>query len=383
MEFKIWEENMDKVERKLMALRKKCQKAEVYFHYERKGEVFEDVTLEDGTTETVKFIVIDVSGKLIRSGWEFVCNLQSTPGGNIVKGYVNDTEIPQEYLTAELRCEHCKYVRHRKYATVVRNVDTGEYKMLGTACVKEYTSGLDAELVAMFLSGYGTLEAGCVVGKSTNTYYSISEALPTLVAVVNEYGFVSASKAADTEEVSTKRRILEYAPFMQRNPKDICIDREVVEEAEAIIDYYSSIEITDDFSATMKSMFSCGYFDRHTLGYFCYAVTGYRRYMENQRAQKERESRKNSSTWIGEVGDKVCAEVQSCRCVYSDVGQFGYYFLYQFVDNHGNVLMWGTSKNLMADGDEVASISGTIKSLDTYRDEKQTVLTRCRVQYKA
>lgn len=381
MEFKIWEENMDKVERKLMTLQKKCQKAEVDFHYERKGEIFEVVTLEDGTTEIVKFIVIDVFGKLIRSGWEFVCNLQSTPGGNIVKGYVNGADLPQEYLTAELHCDHCQYRRPRKYATIVRNADTGEYKMLGTACVKEYTTGLSAELIAMFLSGYGTLEAGCVVGESTNTYYSVSEALPTLVAVVNKYGFISASKAMDTDEVPTKRQILDYAPFMQRNPKDISIDQEVLEEAEAIIHYYSNIEVTDAFSATMKSIFSCGYFDRHTLGYFCYAVTGYRKYLENQRAQKEGESRKNLSTWIGEVGDKVCTEVQSCRCVYSDVGQFGDYFLYRFVDNFGNVLMWGTSKGLMTD--KVASISGTIKSLDTYRDEKQTILTRCRVQYKA
>lgn len=381
MEFKIWEENMDKVERKLMTLQKKCQKAEVDFHYERKGEVFEAVTLEDGTTEIARFIVIDVSGELIRSGWEFVCNLQSTPGGNIVRGYVNAAELPQEYLTAELRCDHCQYRRPRKYVTIVRNVDTGEYKMLGTACVKEYTTGLSAELIAMFLSGYGTLEAGCAVGKSTNTYYSISEALPTLVAVVNKYGFVSISKAMDTDEVPTKRKILEYAPFMQRNPKDISIDQEVVEEAKAIINYYSSIEVTDAFSATMKSMFLCGYFDLHTLGYFCYVVTGYRKYMEGQRAQNDRESRKSLSTWIGEVGDKVCAEVQSCKCVYSDVGQFGDYFLYRFVDNSGNVIMWGTSKNLMTD--EVTSISGTIKSLDTYKDEKQTILTRCRVQYKS
>lgn len=381
MEFKIWEENMDKVERKLMTLQKKCQKVEVDFHYERKGEVFEAVTLEDGTTEIAKFIVIDVSGKLIRSGWEFVCNLQSTPGGNIAKGYVDAAELPQEYLAAELRCDHCQYRRPRKYATIVRNVDTGEYKMLGTACVKEYTTGLDAELIAMFLSGYGTIEAGCVVGKSTNTYYSISEALPTLVAVVDKYGFVSTSKAMDTDEVPTKRKILEYAPFMQRNPKDISIDQEVVEEAEAIINYYSSIEVADAFSVTMKSMFLCGYFDLRTLGYFCYAVTGYRKSMEHHKAQKERESRKNLSTWIGEVGDKVCAKVQSCKCVYSDVGQFGYYFLYQFIDDHNNVLMWGTSKDLMTD--EVTSISGTIKSLDMYKDEKQTILTRCRVQYKS
>lgn len=381
MEFKIWEENMDKVERKLMSLQKKCQKAEVHFHYERKEEVFEAVTLEDGTTEIVKFIVIDVSGKLIRSGWEFVCNLQSTPGGNIVKGYINAAELPQEYLTAELRCDHCQYRRPRKYATIVRNADTGEYKMLGTACVKEYTTGLNAELIAQFLSGYDTLEAGCVVGESTNTYYSISEALPTLVAVVNKYGFISISKAEDTGAVPTKRQILNYAPFTQTDPNDISIDQEIVEEAEAIIHYYSGIEVTDAFSVTMKSIFSCGYFDRHTLGYFCYAVTGYRKYMEYQRAQKEMESRKNLSTWIGEVGNKVCTEVQSCECVYSTVGQFGDYFLYRFVDNSGNVLMWGTSKGLMTD--KVASISGTIKSLDTYRDEKQTVLTRCRVQYKS
>lgn len=381
MEFKIWEENMEKVDRKLTALGKKCAKAQMEFHYSRKGEVFEPVKLEDGTTKIVKFITVEVSGKLIRSGWEFICNVRSTPGGNIIKGYIGKEYIPAEYFTQALHCDHCHYNRPRKYATVVRNVDTGEYKMLGTACVKEYTTGLSAELIAEFMSGYTTLEAGYAVGESTDTYYSVSEALPTLVALVNKYGFISASRAMDTDETPTKRRILDYAPFTQRNPKDISIDQKIPEEAEAIVHYYSNLDATDAFSATMKSLFSCGYFDRHTLGYFCYAVTGYRKYMEDQRAQKERESRKNLSTWIGEVGDKVCAEVQSCECVYSGAGQFGDYFLYRFVDNSGNVLMWGTSKNLVTD--EVTSISGTVKSLDTYKDEKQTTLTRCRVQYKS
>ena len=380
MEFKICEENLEKVDRKLTALGKKCAKAQMEFHYARKGEVFEPVKLEDGTTEIVRFIIVEVSGKLIRSGWEFICNVQSSPGGNIIKGYIGKEHIPAEYFTQDLHCDHCHYNRPRKYATVVRNVDTGEYKMLGTACVKEYTTGLSAELIAEFMSGYTTLEAGYTVGESTDTYYSVSEALPTLVALVNEYGFISASKAMGTDETSTKRRILDYAPFTQKNPKNISIDQDILQEAEAIVHYYSNLDATDAFSATMKSMFSCGYFDRRTLGYFCYAVTGYRKYMEDQKAQKERESHKNLSTWIGEVGHKVCAKVQSCKCVYRDVGQFGDYFLYQFIDDHDNVLMWGTSKNLMTD--EVTSISGTIKSLDTYKDEKQTILTRCRVQYK-
>lgn len=381
MEFKIWEENMEKVDRKLTALGKKCAKAQMEFHYARKGEVFEPVKLEDGTTKIVRFIIVDVSGRLIRSGWEFICNVQSSPGGNIIKGYIGKEPIPAEYFTQALHCDHCHYNRPRKYATVVRNVDTGEYKMLGTACVKEYTTGLSAELIAEFMSGYTTLEAGYTVGESTDTYYSIPETLPTLVAVVNKYGFVSTSKAADTRKIPTKRKILDYAPFTQKNPKHISIDQDMLQEAEAIVHYYSNLDATDAFSATMKSMFSCGYFDLHTLGYFCYAVTGYRKYMEEQKAQKERESHENLSTWIGEVGHKVCTKVQSCKCVYRDVGQFGDYFLYRFIDDSGNVLMWGTSKNLMTD--EVTSICGTIKSLDTYKDEKQTTLTRCRVQYKS
>ena len=41
--------------------------------------------------------------------------------------------------------------------------------------------------------------------------------------------------------------------------------------------------------------------------------------------------------------------------------------------------MWGTSKGINVD--HVDTISGTIKKLDTYNDEKQTVLTRCTVDY--
>lgn len=56
-------------------------------------------------------------------------------------------------------------------------------------------------------------------------------------------------------------------------------------------------------------------------------------------------------------------------------------YIHTFRDADGNVLIWKTSSNSLPDmesGDQV-QIKGTVKEHSEYKDEKQTVLTRCKV----
>ena len=50
------------------------------------------------------------------------------------------------------------------------------------------------------------------------------------------------------------------------------------------------------------------------------------------------------------------------------------------VDVNDNILIWSTSKSL--DEDEYQSVTGTVKSQSSYRDIKQTYLTRCKLKVK-
>lgn len=58
----------------------------------------------------------------------------------------------------------------------------------------------------------------------------------------------------------------------------------------------------------------------------------------------------------------------------------GYTRVYKFTDNEGHIFVWKTATDVDTDDDGVytGTITGTIKAHDTYNNEKQTVVTRCK-----
>lgn len=117
---------------------------------------------------------------------------------------------------------------------------------------------------------------------------------------------------------------------------------------------------------------------------------------ERERLEKERieQERKANSKFVGSVGDKI---EQSFTLNYSasfECQSFGGYgtttmFIHSMSDEHGNTFIWKTNKSLSkkiddnawqyAESGDVITLKGTIKEHNEYKDEKQTVMTRCKV----
>lgn len=111
--------------------------------------------------------------------------------------------------------------------------------------------------------------------------------------------------------------------------------------------------------------------------------------MEQKRIEAERkaeeEARKAISQFVGSEGDKV-----EIDCTFDHSAWFTFHmgwkeqtmFIHTFKDDNGNVIVWKTSSTSLPElneGDKV-SVKGTVKEHSTYKDEKQTVLTRCKVK---
>ena len=117
---------------------------------------------------------------------------------------------------------------------------------------------------------------------------------------------------------------------------------------------------------------------------------------EAERLAKEAEekARKAISQYVGTVGDKYNAEVTYTGSAHFEVNSFRGYgtdtmYVHFFTDDAQNKIVWKTSNPLGTwldngdwfnhqEGDRVM-LKGTIKAHDEYKDEKQTVLTRCKV----
>lgn len=83
------------------------------------------------------------------------------------------------------------------------------------------------------------------------------------------------------------------------------------------------------------------------------------------------------SEWAGSVGERVDAYLTVTRAIQTENG-YGLHTFHIFNDDLGNIYTWSTAAKHLTEG-EMYHIRGTIKELTTYRNNKQTVLTRCRI----
>lgn len=102
---------------------------------------------------------------------------------------------------------------------------------------------------------------------------------------------------------------------------------------------------------------------------------------EEAKAEAERKAK---SQHIGAVGDKIETEVTLERRAWFEVPSFGGWgtetkYIFTFRDDQGNALIWKTTKGLVYERGERLNLKGTIKEHSEYDGEKQTVLTRCKV----
>lgn len=104
---------------------------------------------------------------------------------------------------------------------------------------------------------------------------------------------------------------------------------------------------------------------------------------EQEEAQER--ARKAISQHVGQIGDKLDLVVVLEKNAWFDVPSFRGFgtdtmHVYTFRDDAGNALVWKTGKGLGIEAGEKVHLKGAIKDHSEYKDEKQTVLTRCKVE---
>lgn len=111
---------------------------------------------------------------------------------------------------------------------------------------------------------------------------------------------------------------------------------------------------------------------------------------EAERIAKEAEeaeirAKKAKSQHIGQVGDKVDLDAILEKNAWFEVPSFRGFgtdtmHIYTFRDEAGNAIIWKTNKGLGIEKGSKVHLKGTIKDHSEYDEEKQTVLTRCKVE---
>ena len=390
----IHEDNMERLEKKLQRIKRKCDKYNCHFEYHKLGETYREVVLSTGFRETARFIEVAVSGVAIINNWKFIATIETSPNGNIIKQYATDVEVPDFYKTCKLVCDHCNTKRARKSTYLIQNVETKEFKQVGKSCLADYTHGLDAEGVASYIAMFDELIRGEAVDASSNTaYYETVDVLKVAEELVSKLGYRSADSHDESTKVLTRlflHRELSGGTITKRIDEladDInfdCNRKEVIDQVNNIISWLlNDADTSEIYMHNLKILVSNKYVKWSDIGILASATIAYRKAMRFKK--NDEEFAKNheddfKSEYVGTVGERITVNLKSVTCVYSNDTIYGMSFLYKMVDVNDNILMWSTSKSL--DEEEYKAVTGTVKSQSSYRDIKQTYLTRCKLVAK-
>ena len=378
--------------KKIKHIVKKCEKNHIDYTFTVSEPYTKLVTVSNKTFEVCLVdLTLDVTFKF--NGWRSLGMVQRKDG--ITHCYFNDADLIKQYKDTDFHCDHCNK-KVRRNSIVVLEHDNGERKVVGTSCVKEFTSGLDGNLIAevsdyMIFLKMSDSELNCLMqgeddadlffeSHGVNTY-DIAVVVSAAKRLIDKYGF----EPAGSINATWKFIMSEY-------------DRTKIEdEAKDAVEWINSLSEDEatksSYLFNLKQIINAGYCTARHFGFLASLIPSYRK-SEYKRLLDEKRCDAKVSNYVGNIGDKLSVKVTYLNS-YSYSTNFGYSYIHLFVDDNGNIFKWTTSQVLLydltyeglniftnhaLDKGAVVQLTGKIKNHSEYRNQKQTVLTRCKYE---
>lgn len=289
------------------------------------------------------------------------------PEGGFFQGIIDFANNP-------IHCDHCNQKRKRNYGMVIRH--NGKVKVIGKTCRDDYFSKDTAQLLWSLWNIRRELDdcfddGGCILkslGTDTTSY------LCKVLDVLSGSSFVPMSQEG-----------------MGTPPTRIVVDGlnwnssmvEHLPKALELLDWAKNREVKTEFDLNLQSAALSSCTSSLTRGILCYL--GVAKDREEQRAleQAKRAEETKDSDFVGEIKQRLEFTVTLVGHRTSE-GYYGTTTIWGMVDDSGNVLTCFASgwindfyddcnKPLIG---ESFKIKGTVKEHSTFRDVKQTTLSR-------
>lgn len=389
----IPQENLDKLTRTVEKLNQRASKlAQPLIIFQIGESRYQSMNRPDASNmpnkEMVKVYDIELEGiSPIIPGWSFIAALQHEEAGNIVKTF--DQELPEHYRISAPDCDHCGLDRNRKSTYVLKN-QAGEFKQVGSTCLHDFTGYADIQAVAAWLENLAEFLDSIEdyedfdYSRGGSHYVTAVDYLSYVVRQIeNNKCFISRSKAESSMTTSTADR----AAFTMQDNKNYPTEAQV-EKAKAIItwgqDFFThkrESRMTDyDWNCSVvifKDMLGV-----RDLGLIASIASYYDREMGKIK-EAELKAQTSTSNHLGEVGGKLTKIACTVTSEKSWETQWGITNLIKFLDKSGNILVWFASGyQYLNPTDQVVIERATVKAHDQYNGERQTIITRAKIEKK-
>lgn len=358
-----------------------------------------DPITEEWVPQTRQWFDVELIGEApMLEGWMFAATFTSVEGEPLILSLPDGllpAPIPTMFWTGDpTHCQHCGASRRRNETYLLYHVERGQWKQVGSSCVKDFLGGVDPHAIA------AQAEMWEMVGRSITEEPSSSGAAPPeacfpvliflayVAAAVRVDGWVSRTMARADEgrgRTATVETVWQVLTDADPHHRDWRLARHPgsADEAEAMACMEWADEkilsmdpemLGSDFFRNLRSALRAQIVTRRTAGLVASLV-----------AMVQRERRKaaedvSTSEFIGQPGERITLDVEVTDARYMD-GEFGSTLL-QFRDTAGNQLSWFASGSKSIEPGAHLTLTGTVKKHVIIHGHKVTNLTRCRYAAK-
>lgn len=359
--------------------------------------------LWDGSKEKYEQAVVDfdVQGEAPRVGpYRFVAEVERTPGGNLISA-LGGAEIGDLGREWDGRCEHCNKPRGRTKAYVVEHAETGDRKIVGKTCLRDYT-GCDTPAGAIALFAYEREPLGDDEeswGGYTPWYESTRYIIAAARAAIALWGWRPNSACAGGERSTSGYISLLWSRGKERELHRFEIDSlngemklradEYVTIADNILAWGADLQPRNDYEHNLKIALASDTVGSKTFGLVVSACAAYDKQqaviVEREERAKAAAEANAASFHYGDEGVRYRGvDVTVERTIGMPDRGFGPSVLYMLRTADGAVLKWFTGSAPRANGKRIEQGDSfpcdfTVKRHEEYKGTAQTIVTRAKV----
>jgi len=376
--FEIPEKNWGKFEKEIEKLSKKAMKL-----------VGEPITADPigkdmkdlGNGTMIQVLQVFVAGPEPKlNGWMFVARLDhANETGNIVRVVPGET-LPEHFRCSNPNCEHCGINRYRRDTYVLKNIETTEYKQVGSSCLRDFLGHGDPEKYAKLaeLLSYAVEHAKAAghytreVGEDLR-YIHLPTFLGYVAANTRKHGYVGRPKARELRKTATcdlsYNNMMYYLDSVLEEDMVTDADRDLAEKAAEWAQDLAQRSDLSDYEHNISVIAASGIVELRNIG-FAASIVG--AYLRNHKVTPH----KPVEGYVGEPGKKmeVTVTIKNDPSKAKINSKFGDSYLHIMEDGAGNKIVWYAQRPTYSK-DATVRISAKVKAHGEYQGKKQTTVT--------
>jgi hypothetical protein len=350
----------------------------------KKSEPFDvEFETEEGFKYFIEFCEVEIIGEIPRiAGWKIHSRVEPSeiPGQNFVFTLPNFEQAP--YLrTTKMVCQHCNIDRARGKVYLLQHEETGETKIVGTTCLKDFLPNVDVEKLLSYIQNYASMLAGLEEDEEGSGeraprsawLYETKLLIAESLVWIKKNGFVSRKAARESceELVSTDN----FLANTSREREKMYSQAEIAEayksgEVDACVNWIETNGKEGDFWYNVRLAVK-----QHGTPWklFSFVAAAVNSYIMSKTELVEKIVKNNQ--YVGTVGER--REFHNLTIIREVVveGTYGNTFITSFEDAIGTSYVWFASKSVGKVGDSV-NLKATVREHKEFKGVKQTVLTR-------